>query len=399
MASRLVFRGIALLALACSLAGCGYFQGNVSDGDGEFDDLVLEGEEVNRSSGAAKTAGFEKSAADETPIQGDLGLRLSVGNRFPLQKTVHQRLTQPSERGDSTGHSRLDLLLSLNVEELRDGHIRFGVRYHRVGYLEQDPEGRTVEYNSMAPPREIPAQVRVYAGLINNGFSFWIGPDNRIVELVGFNDFVQRCVRDVPPAQRDSVIAQLTADKGENGIASFIDDSIGLLPVSGDPKSSRIPVQEGTAWDLPDRRIDGPIPMQVSTQCKIKGLSERTAEIDLFGTVRPTGQIEQPEGWKVSVLGGRCLGSCTVDRTTGLPTDSRVERYVDLLMELPDGSQLKQRKQIITSIHAFLDQENNLASGQTIRPLSHSEPAPATSEPKTAGKKSRSSTDDLKLFR
>jgi hypothetical protein len=128
-------------------------------------------------------------------------------------------------------------------------------------------------------------------------------------------------------------------------------------------------------------------------------LSERTAEIDLFGAVSPSAPIEQPEGWKVSVLGGRCLGSCTVDRSTGLPTSSRVERYVDLMMELPDGTQLKQRKETFTTIQAFLDQENRLAEGQ-IRPISYTaEPPPANPDPKSAPRKSRSGTDDLKLFR
>jgi len=184
MASRRILCWLALVGL---FAGCGYLPGNSADLDGDLDDLALDGdtEEVLRHE---KLRGNDREAKPnelaETPPQGDLGLRLKVGDRFPLQKTVEQKLTQPTDQGVSTGHSRLDVLLSLLVEELRDGHTRMGVRYHRVRYLEQDPEGRTVEYNSTAPPREIPAQARVYAGLVENGFSFWIGPDNRLIELV-----------------------------------------------------------------------------------------------------------------------------------------------------------------------------------------------------------------------
>ncbi len=399
MASRRILCWLALVGL---FAGCGYLPGNSADLDGDLDDLALDSdtEEVLR---VEKSRGEDRESRPndlpETLSQGDLGLRLKVGDRFPLQKTVEQRLTQPTDEGVSTGHSRLDLLLSLLVEELRDGHTRLGVRYHRVRYLEQDPEGRTVEYNSTAPPREIPGQARVYAGLIENGFAFWIGPDNRLVELVGFPDFVQRCVRDVPYAQRQAVIEQLAAGRGDNGIASFIDDSIGLLPVS-DSKSGRVAVREGLSWELPVRKIDGPVPMLVSTQCKIKGLSDRTAEIDLFGAVSPTNQIEHPGGWKVSVLGGRCLGSCTVDRTTGLPTNSRVERYVDLLMELPDGSQLKQRKEIITTIQAFLEQPHNLAAGEGVRPATYQRfDSPPAADPPATGKRPRSAADELNLFR
>lgn len=412
MASRFAVRGLLLLLLAGVLSGCGYFQGSSADPDDEFADLELEDDadrDEERPARLSRSERLRKLKAADTddesesdnstekpgdlqPAQGDLGLRLAVGDRFPLQKTVEQRLSQPTAQGVSTGHSRLDLLLSLTVEELRDGETRFGVRYHRVRYLEQDPAGQTVEFNSTAPSREIPPQARVYAGLVNNGFSFWIGPDNQLKDLVGFPDFLQRCVRDVPMEQRQAVITQLTADKGANGIASFIDDSIGLLPVSADAKSSRVAVREGTSWKLPVRRIDGPIPMLVDTQCKIKGLSDRTAEIDLFGSVAPLNQAEQADGWKVSVLGGRCQGSCTVDRTTGLPTNSRVERVIDILMELPDGSQLKQRKEIVTTIQAFLNQDG---SSGGVRPALHTEDTAA--EPATTS--SRSSGLERPLFR
>lgn len=421
MAARFAVRGLLLLMLAGYLPGCGYFQGNSADLEDEFADLELEEDaerEEERPAKLSKSGRLRKlKAADKEedadsesvlltksdddgpdlePVQGELGLRLVVGDRFPLQKTVEQRLSQPESPGGSSGHSQLDLLLSLTVEELRDGGTRFGVRYHKVRYLEQDPEGRRIEFNSTAPPREVPAPARVYAGLVNNGFSFWIGPDNQVKDLVGFPDFLQRCVRDVPVAQRQAVIAQLTANKGENGISSFIDDSIGLLPVSTDPQSSRVAVREGTSWKLPVRRIDGPVPMQIDTQCKIKGLSERTAEIDLFGSVTPMSQIEQADGWKVSVVGGRCQGSCIVDRTTGLPTSSRVERVIDILMALPDGSQLKQRKEIVTTIQAFLNQEEH---SNGVRPALHAESDAGGIESAVGERTSRTPGKERPIFR
>jgi len=403
------FRGYAVWLLCALCAGCGSFSGSSADSDAEFADLELD-EETSRllqPPKGEKSGELKEPPAlpelNEPPAKGELGLRLAVGDRFPLQKRVEQRLEQPSEKGTTTGHSQLDVMLSLIVEELRDGKTRFGVRYHRVRYLEQDPQGQTIEYNSTVPTREIPAQARVYAGMVDNGFSFWIGPDNQLVDLVGFNDFVQRCVREVPANQRQAVVNQLTVDKGENGIASFIDDSIGLLPVSGDPKSSRVSVQEGTTWELPSRRIDGPVPMLLTTRCKIKGLSPQKAEIDLFGSIAPTHRVDQEQGWKVSVLGGRCMGSCTVDRSTGLPTNSRVERYVDMLLELPDGSQLPQHKVIITTIQAFLNQDGPpaQASASNVRPISYAEsasgtPAPASSD---SQRPARPSSDELRLFR
>jgi hypothetical protein len=391
------------------LPGCNYLPGNASDSDAEFADLELDDEvdqevEAPKRSLSRKEVQKEEPAPPlELPAKGELGLHLAVGDRFPLRKTVEQRLTQPGDAGFVTGQSRLDMLMSLAVEELRDGQTRLAVRYHSVRYREQDIEGRTIEYDSAHPEREVPPQALAYAGLVDNGFSFWIGADNRLVDLVGFSDFVQRCVRDVPPSLRQAVVAQLSAANGENGIANFIDDSIGLLPVGADPSSSGAVVQLGTTWDLPVRKIDGPIPMQVSTQCKIKGLTDRTAEIDLFGSIGPARHADPQNGWTVTIVGGRCLGSCTVDRRTGIPTNSLVQRYVDLRLELPDGSEVKQRKEITTTITAFLnqDQEPSAAPAPRITPASHEAQANRGKDAplRSASTPRNRASDDLRVFR
>lgn len=396
-------RGFCLALLGWGLIGCNYFQGSSSGLDDEFADLELDDTPAPSASPPKRLESL--MPADEATVEGELGLKLAVGDRFPLIKTVEQRLTQPGSQGPVTGSSRLELKLSLTVEEIRDGKTRFGVRYHGVRYLEQDLDGHRIEYNSSQAAGEIPTQVQAYAGLVNNGFSFWVGPDNRVIELVGFPDFVKRCVQQIPAAHRQVVIAQLTADPSDKGIASFVDDSIGLLPVSSDQESSAVAVRLGTSWDLPVRRIDGPIPMQISMRCMIKGLTDQTVEIDLFGEIAPVAHVDSPQGWKVAVRGGRCLGSCTVDRGTGLPTSSRVERYLNLVLQSPDGEQLEQQKEIITSIQAFPDQGRDLSgtAPSRVMPAQHVEvlrdsaaaeiaPPPPRTEP-------RRTADDVRLFR
>jgi hypothetical protein len=396
MSANRACRAIACLLIGIVLAGCNSFQGSFSETDAEFDDLELDLEgdaaPVAKKPKPATIPTDEEGDPDalELPAAGELGLRLAVGDRFPLLKTLEQRLTQPGEHGPATGASRLDVLMSLAVEEIRDGQTRFAVRYHGVRYREQDLDGNVVEYDSAQPPGEVPPQALAYAGLVNNGFSFWLGPDNRLIDLVGFRDFVQRCLRDVPPAYRQAVVDQLSAANGTNGIASFIDDSIGLLPVSSDSPSKRVAVQEGTAWELPVRSIDGPVPLQVATQCRIKGLTERTAEIDLFGSIGAARHIDPQHGWKITVLGGRCLGSCTVDRRTGVPTNSLVQRYVDLILELPDGTELKQRKEIVSTITAYLHQDRELEGRATdvVTPAAHQDHS-QRAEPRQFGREPR----------
>jgi hypothetical protein len=154
---------------------------------------------------------------------------------------------------------------------------------------------------------------------------------------------------------------------------------------------------------LPVRRIDGPAPMQVSTHCLIKSLTDETVQIDLFGTIMPVANTDSNNGWNVSVRGGRCLGGCTLNRQTGLPTESRMERHLDLVLQSPDGQQLEQQKEIVTTIRAVPGAERTI-SGMTssILPAQHAELSRDPGgeiAPAPPGQESRRSPDDLRFFR
>src|SRR5690606_16904531 len=114
--------------------------------------------------------------------------------------------------------SSLEMLMAITVEDVRpDGRKLFNVRYQRVRYV-QEIDGERVEFDSTARPTAIPPEVAPYRRLVDNGFSFWLGPDNRIDDLVGFDEFLKRCVQDVPPARRGEVLAQFARTSSEEGI-------------------------------------------------------------------------------------------------------------------------------------------------------------------------------------
>ena len=188
--------GIAI-ALAVCCGGCDRVSQYWSDESADDADADLLGFEVE-------------------PTGSTLDLNLAVGDRFPLLKTVEQTLTQQTPAGPSLSRSTLELLLAIEVEEVRDGNKRLGVRYHRVRYR-QDIAGEQVEYDSEAPPHSLPAELQIYAGLLDNGFSFWIDADNQISELVGFNEFLTRCVRMVPPGPAASRRHPVGRDFGRGG--------------------------------------------------------------------------------------------------------------------------------------------------------------------------------------
>jgi hypothetical protein len=302
--------------------------------------------------GDGEAVAAEDAGAQTLPDTANLSLQLDVGQRFPLMKTVEQRLTQVLPSGVTVGHSRLDLQLSLSVEEVRGDRRRLGVRYHRVRY-QQDLGGQSVEYNSDMPSLNIPPEAVAYAGLKDNGFSFWIGADNQVLELVGFPDFLRRCAQHVPVDQRAAVMHQLQTLRTEDGLASFVDDSIGLLPgaqLSG--------LRVGSSWDLAPRTVSlGSGPGSTCTlRCLLKDLTDKSAEISLVGSIGPSSYTDELRRVRLTVRNGQCTGQCTVDRTTGMPTRSRVERLLDMVAQLPDGTEIPQRKEVITTITAFLEQ-------------------------------------------
>lgn len=322
---------------------------------------------------------------NESP-SGSLDFNLQTGDRFPLLKTVEQTLTQQTPTGPAVGRSTLELLLAIEVEEIREDGKRLGVRYHRVRY-QQDIAGEHLVYDSESPPETLPPELQVYAGLLDNGFSFWIGPDNQIRELVGFNDFLNRCVRLVPPAQRQAVVTRLAETSGEEGIANFIDESIGLLPPGSGATDAAVTV--GDTWTR-EREVARPIPLYVSHNCTLKQLSDATAEIEIAGAISTsttygpaTGVQSDP---RVTVRGGHIVGNCTIDRRSGLPVQSRTERNLDMSVQLADGTSFEQQKRIVTKIRAFPEvgsvsaQPEMMADTQPsnsgVVPASHTELAP-----------------------
>ena len=177
-----------------------------------------------------------------------LELNLAVNQRFPMIKTVEQSLSQASAAGIVNSKSKLELILALTVEELHeDGRKRFKVRYTGVKYS-HNIAGEQVDYDSNRANGPVPQEVQAYQRLVNNGFSFWIGADNKIVELVGFDDFLKRCLQNTPASQRETVLAKISESSGDDGVANFIDDSIGLLPYNIDENHKGGAIRVGETW-------------------------------------------------------------------------------------------------------------------------------------------------------
>ena len=313
-----------------------------------------------------------------------LALNLSVGDRFPLLKIVDQQLRQPSAQGWVTSHSKLEMLLHLTVEEIyrgdpsrtepdpREGQKRFQVKYHRVRYF-QELQGRNIEYDSDAPPVPVPLEAQGFHGLKDNSFQFWIGADNQILQMVGFEQFLERCLRDVPPAQKQQVRSMLASASGADGIANFVDDSIGVLPAEA--------VRVDDTWTR-SRHMLHPVPMHIDSKYTLRRITPQVADIDIVGTIIPSANFARtsaaaPADVKskdvmVVMRGGNCFGSCQIDRRSGLPMHSKVQQTMQMNVMLAGGISFDQFKTTVTTISAFPDQ------GSSQSPVIAVPPAAAT---------------------
>lgn len=354
MSSTIVRWAVLAAIMLTGGSGCGYFRGNASEDDTELSelDVIDKADSIERPK--------DSIALISPPQEGVLELHLKIGDRFPLSKTVEQRLTQTDQRGQSVSTSVSNMMLSLVVEDVRpDGRKLIKVQYHRVKY-QQEIGGKIVSYSSDQTLESVPPDAYLYAGLANNWFQFWLGPNNKVIEIVGFNDFLKRCLQNVPAKYVASVQQQLEGTKTDDGISNFIDDSIGLLPFSNDPSHPGVSVKEGTRWELDPRRSEVPIPLLTTTECVLKELSVSSAEILMTGRISgpPTPVVLNSAAGKmrVQVKGGFCTGSCRVDRNTGLPTQSRIQRDLELAMELPGGQMLQQHKESVSTIVSFPSQ-------------------------------------------
>lgn len=292
-----------------------------------------------------------KPPAAETP---NLALRLQVGDKFPLQKTVLTTLVQPGGQGVQRSTAQKEFLLTITVEAMpqsgeRAGQKQMGVKFHSVRFS-RELNGKKLEYDSRAVREPIPLAMQPYHGLVGNSFSFWLGQDNQIEGIVDFDKFVERCLQGVPKERFEEVWNNLATQTGADGIANFVDDSIGLLP--------KAKVSVGESWSV-TRRTQQPIPMVCKNRYTLQQLDEHQAEVSILGEILPGAILPNAilgaaqRNINMSIRGGKATGSCTIDLRTGLPIHSQVEQYVDMNVTLKNGEEFSQHKQTLTTIRAF----------------------------------------------
>lgn len=349
------FRAIlALFASSVLLSLCGC--------SAETPDLGIPELSVGEDDSSAKTVNGE-------PVrEADLKLNVGVGTRFPLRKTIGQTLLQVSPSGNITSNSRLALTFAITVDKEEEGRRLLDVVYQRVQYA-HDIFGDKASYDSANAPEQLPESFLVYRGLVGNGFKFWLGAKNRIVEVEGFDEFLKRTVRFAPVHRQQALLQKIVATQKDEGFSNFVDDSIGLLPYKAGALGKESRVREGDSWTK-TRQIMRPLPMTVRTTYKVSELREKDATIEIVGHIFPvTSTTTAPSASvnkeTITLEQGHSVGSCVIDLKTGLPLRSRVERILDMSVQTPGQAPYKQHKTITTTIEAFPTSPDTIYSETT----------------------------------
>jgi len=302
--------------------------------------------------GKSSDIGSGRKPTPPSPAGEKLELSLKLGDRFPLVKTVEQTLIQRSDVVPAMARTKLELTLIITVEEVRRDALRLGVRYSRVAY-QHDVNGQQLSYDSASHRGAVPWDVIPYAGMVENGFSFWLGRNNSIRELVGYKDFLERCVANVPLERRETLLSEISHRFGDDGVANFVDDTIGLLPYDSTvDEDSATRVMPGDLWTR-ERRLMQPIPIHLTSTYRLLTLNESSAEIEITGRVATGEAGGRSNAGRLRIIGGQSLGHCVVDRATGLPLEMNLSRFIKMQLTTADNQSVIQEKQIQTTIRSY----------------------------------------------
>jgi hypothetical protein len=363
-------RWITLITMMClCCCGCSDFQSALRDDDADISDLDYEGDE-NLSDESDEEVAENQNESDtqptfsaRTPSSLEKHVVLKVGDRFPFLKTMEHQLTQIDEGVTQVSSSRTEIHFSLVVEIVAtDGRKRLLVEFQNVQH-EQSLLNQRITYSSDKPNVPVPTAALLYAGLVNNGFSFWIGSDNQVLELVDYPEFLRRCLRNVPQADVGPLQQQLDQIDPAGAVESFVDESMGLFAAYQGRNQDRQEAKKGATWELEPQRFEAPVPMSIHTRCLLKEISPNAADILLSGKIAASEvpSLIRDDGCnlKIFVRGGHTSGSCRIHPQTGIPVQSEIQRTLDLIVEMEDGHQIQQTKDARSSLASIPARSSN----------------------------------------
>lgn len=340
---------IVLLGGSLWLSGCS--RSNHSDEEDVEEGGVAE---VADDSESAPRRPATAVAATAAPAQSVAPIAAPpLRNVWPFIKTVTHHVRQPNAEGAALDcRSTLVLMMTIARDDGRSGAHpqlpegqRYRVGFDLVRYTRELPGQSPVVYDSRDTTGAVPVEMRPYQGLRGNGFQFELDRQLQLAHVQGFEPFLERCLLTVPPEQQASVRSALPVTSPTDGVALFIDETIGLIP----PEMARA----GDSWAR-SRSIAGPAPCVTTIRYTIRQLTAEVAEVDLSGTIEALSNASAStavtSSVPIQIRGGQLLGQCRIDRRSGIPLKSHVEQSLEMTVKSTDGVEFAQHKSTVTTL-------------------------------------------------
>ena len=342
--------GLWMLAL---LVGCGTGSGDAENAKPQLPDWLTE-EEGSADGDSGTESGFASNVSSGDSGSPAEGLR--VGDQFPLKKFVEQELQQTAPNGAvQSSRSTIEIGMTIVVESIEPTRKKFRVNYDSVRY-EHDFPHEHVEFDSRHATGQTPVAALAYRGMLNHGFAFWLDRSNDLISVEGFEEFLSQCLRDVPDEHRTAFLGSASR-VGLDGVADFIDETIGMIPPHGEP-------QTGAQWEQ-SRQLSHPVPMGVHNTCTIREVTPEAVTVAVRGEISSSPSdiaMIRHEPVRIRVTGGSTAGRCILSRRTGLPLHSQVERIVEMRVEVSPTVSFHQQKRVTTRVEGNLGRSDTVAT-------------------------------------
>ena len=254
-----------------------------------------------------------------------LALRLAKGARYEVSLKADQFVSQTVMGVAQDVRQAIATDYAVTVEDVDSkGNTTLGFIYERIAVRISSPLGG-MEYDSAAPPADVPPGLSAYAAIIGKGFAITVTPDLKISRVTGIDELLASILEPfaaLDEQTRQSVEKMLREEFGEDAIRQTVEQSFRIYPDG--------PVGVGEQWSR-TMRLRAGFPMILETTYTLAARKDGLATLAVRGAIRSDPESPDLEigPMKLRVdLNGAQTGTTQVDEKTGWTMHSEVAQEV-----------------------------------------------------------------------